>query len=301
MIGNFFNRMYNGNSNKSDYTKDDLPGNRWQLFFSMVKLNFGKLINVNLVFFIFLIPAVIWLSTNIQLIAGSIETGDQTLAWSYFAMTAYGMLPCYLVMTFGLIPMTYITRNMARDENVWIWSDFKKSIKENWKQGLVLSLLNGLFTILAIIGSRFYDIMYQDGGNMIYFIGSTAVKVIGAVWALMNFYMWPMLVTYELKIKDIVKNSFVLCLGRLPYTLFMALFTLLVPVILALSTNIWVYFVIFVLYVFLAFALNSMAINSVTNAIFDKHINSRIKGARINRGLRIEFDDDDDDEDEAGE
>ena len=58
---------------------------------------------------------------------------------------------------------------------------------------------------------------------------------------------------------------------------------------------------IFVLYVFLAFALNSMAINSVTNAIFDKHINSRIKGARINRGLRIEFDDDDDDEDEAGE
>ena len=44
----------------------------------------------------------------------------------------------------------YVTRNWARDEHAFIWSDFKDAVKENWKQGLVISLITGLMPLVAV-------------------------------------------------------------------------------------------------------------------------------------------------------
>ncbi len=297
MMGNFFNRMYYGKGNKGDYTKDDLPENRWQLFLNMVWLNFGKLVSTNLLFLVLCLPMIIWVGfMNLPIITEYLTQGDVAMARQYLQMTIYGMLPCFVIMGPGVAGMTYVTRNMSRDQNIWVWADFWGAVKENWKQALAISAMNGLFLILGYIAILFYG--ESMATNMLYIVPRTMMVVLLIYWCFMNFYIWPMMVTYELKIKALIKNAALLTVARLPQSIFMALFTLLLPVVLVFSSNIYVYIAIIIVYIAIGLSLNSMAINSVTNAIFDKYINLRIKGARVNQGLRVEYDDEYDDEDD---
>ncbi|MGI5898968.1 MAG: DUF624 domain-containing protein [Christensenellales bacterium] len=304
MMGNFFNRMYYGKGNKGDYTKDDLPDNRWQLFLSMVRLNFGKLVSTNLLFLVFCLPMIVWVGfMNLPIITEYMTQGDNAMAAQYLQMTIYGMLPCFVIMGPGIAGMTYVTRNMSRDQNIWVWADFWGAVKENWKQALAISALSGLFLILSYIAILFYGEAMAE--NMIYLLPRTMVMVLFIYWCAMNFYIWPMMVTYDLKIRALIKNAALIAVARLPQTIFMGLFTLLLPVLLIFSTSVYVYIAIIIIYILIGLSLNSMAINSVTNAVFDKYINLRIKGARVNQGLRVEYDDDndeyDDDDDEEAE
>jgi len=294
MMGNFFNRMYYGKGNR-DYTKDDLPDNRWQLFFAMLRLNFGKLVSLNLLFLLFFIPTYFWvIYLNMQPILDYLNQGNTELAQQLLVQTIYGMVPCFLILGPGIAGMTYITRNMAKDQNVWVWNDFWFAVKENWKQMLAVSLLNGVFLILAYIGVVFYN---QAAATSVFFmLPQMLVIVMFLLWCMMNLYIWPMMVTYELKLRALIKNSAMIAIGRLPQTLFMAILALIPVAVLLLSTSAYVYLAILALYILIGFSLTSMMVTSVTNGIFDKYINYRIKGARVNQGLRVEFEDKEDEE-----
>ena len=56
--------------------------------------------------------------------------------------------------------------------------------------------------------------------------------------------------------------------------------------------------ILFGYYMLIGFSLSRFVTASYTNAVFDRFINSRIEGAKVNQGLREE-DDDDEDEDEG--
>jgi len=294
MMGNFFNRMYYGKSGKEDYTRDDLPDNRWQLFLAMVRLNFSKLVGVNLMFVVFFLPLYIWVfSMNMPLmnpekIAELAASGVSVTIQDVFVQMIYGLPFCFIPLAFGITGMTYITRNMARDENVWVWQDFWYALKSNWKQTLALALLNGLAVILVYIASTFYGAMSAQ--SVIYMIPRVMIYALGILWLCMNFYTWPMIVTYELKLSAILRNAALLTIARLPQTVFMLLISLVLPALLLLGTNVYVYIATYAIFVLCGFAIWSMAINSITTAIFDRFINVRIKGARVNRGLSTAYD-----------
>ena len=56
-------------------------------------------------------------------------------------------------------------------------------------------------------------------------------------------------------------------------------------------------------YVIIGFSLSRFITASYTNAVFDKYINSRMEGVKVNRGLRDPEDEDDgeDEEESAAE
>lgn len=292
MMGNFFNRMYYG-KDKGDYTKDDLPDNRWALFFSMLKLNFGKLVGLNLLFLLFFLPMYFWIvQMNIPLMAQYMEAGqayDEVLL-----IMIWGMIPCFLILGPGVVGMTYVTRNMARDQNVWVWKDFFAAVKENWKQMLTVSLLNGVLLLLFYVAVRFYSQMAAS--SQFFYLPYTLMIVMGVLWAAMNLYIWPLMINYELKMKELIKNSALMVVGRLPQTLFMAIFTCLLPALLLVVGSVYYYIAVYLIYVLCGFAVTSMAINSITTAIFDRYINHRIKGAKINQGLRVAYDEETEEE-----
>ena len=60
--------------------------------------------------------------------------------------------------------MAYVTRNWARDEHAFIWSDFKDAVKENWKQALGISLITGLVPVIMLVCWQFYGGMAQSSG-----------------------------------------------------------------------------------------------------------------------------------------
>ena len=125
--------------------------------------------------------------------------------WSYVGM---GICILFLVITFGWqnVGAAYIVRNMVRGEPVFIWSDYFYAIKRNLKQGFLLGLLDA--AILFVLG---FDITYFWGrtGNFTLDFGFFVTIALIVIYFLMRFYIYLMLVTFDLSIYKILKNALI--------------------------------------------------------------------------------------------
>ena len=59
MFGRLMNSFYYGKSGKGDYRKEDLPKNRWQLFWEMLRIRLSGLCRINLMTCIAWIPTMV--------------------------------------------------------------------------------------------------------------------------------------------------------------------------------------------------------------------------------------------------
>lgn len=316
------NSYYYGKSGKGDYTPDDLPKNRWQLFMEMLRTRMSGLCRMNLMYFVAWLPAMIAISLwvvsfgvalnnsfpvdeagNIieEVAANGVQSFWQTMNDMNF-MTLLILIPCIAITGPFTAGLSYVTRNWARDEHAFPWADYKDAIKANWKQGLLVSTITGCVPFLVYICWRFYGDMAV--GNAVWVIPQMLILMLGILWALAVTYMYPMMVTYQMNFRTIIRNSFILAVGRLPGSVGIRLLhcvpTVLFTVIFLLTLQPWVLMLLFAYYLIFGFAFSRFITASFTNAVFDKYINSRIEGAQVNRGLSQE-DDDDDDNDEQEE
>lgn len=317
------NSYYYGKSGKGDYTPDDLPKNRWQLFLEMLRTRMSGLCRMNLMYFVAWLPAMIaialWVVSfgvalnnsfpvdeagNIieEVAANGVQSFWQTMNDMNF-MTLLILIPCIAITGPFTAGLSYVTRNWARDEHAFPWADYKDAIKANWKQGLLVSTITGCVPFLVYICWRFYGDMAV--GNAVWVIPQMLILMLGILWALAVTYMYPMMVTYQMNFRTIIRNSFILAVGRLPGSVGIRLLhcvpTVLFTVIFLLTLQPWVLLLLFAYYLVFGFAFSRFITASFTNAVFDKYINSRIEGAQVNRGLSQENDDDDDDDDEQEE
>lgn len=285
-----FSGMFSGKSNRPDFTPDMMPKNRFELFFEMLKLNLFNLLKVNLMYFVFWIPFWIWTWMNLNVLL-TYDSVEAFAADGYMMVYALGAALCVMITGPAKCALKYITRNYARDEHVWLWSDFIGAIKANWKQGLALSVLNGLFLFLFVYGLSFYNNMAAATGSYVYLFLQVLLVVLGVMFLLMNLYAWPMMVTYELKFTQILRNSLVLAIGRLPQSVLFGLITI-IPIVIA---GFWLPFLFW--YFIIGYALASFVNCSYTNAAFDRFFNTRIEGAEVGRGMQKKSEDDDEWED----
>ena len=324
MFGKFMNNYYYGKSGKGDYQKDDLPRTRWQLFWEMLRVRFAGLFRLNIVSVIAWLPAMyvlIQLMSNLFNIAGVAQTVemDPSAATPEQLELVQNLRPLYNSVIMRslllLVPaiaitgpfqagMAYVTRNWARDEHAFVWSDFKDALIGNWKQSLVISFITGLVPLIVYVGYQFYGDMGQQ--NMLFVVPQMLTAMLGLVWTLALVYFYPMLVTYKLNLRTLLRNAFLLSIGRLPQTAGARL-VMLVPTLLALAVSwfipaytIYALMVLAGYYLLIGNALARFVYASLSNAVFDKFINTRLEGVQINRGLAKEEDideDADDDED----
>lgn len=324
MFGKFMNNYYYGKSGKGDYQKDDLPRTRWQLFWEMLRVRFAGLFRLNIVSVIAWLPAMyvlIQLMSNLFNIAGVAQTVemDPSAATPEQLELVQNLRPLYNSVIMRslllLVPaiaitgpfqagMAYVTRNWARDEHAFVWSDFKDALIANWKQSLVISFITGLVPLIVYVGYQFYGDMGQQ--NMLFVVPQMLTAMLGLVWALALVYFYPMMVTYKLNLRTLLRNAFLLSIGRLPQTAGARL-VMLVPTLLALAVSwfipaytIYALMVLAGYYLLIGNALARFVYASLSNAVFDKFINTRLEGVQINRGLAKEEDideDADDDED----
>lgn len=317
------NSYYYGKSGKGDYTPDDLPKNRWQLFMEMLRTRMSGLCRMNLMYFVAWLPAMIaialWVVSfgvalnnsfpvdeagNIieEVAANGVQSFWQTMNDMNF-MTLLILIPCIAITGPFTAGLSYVTRNWARDEHAFPWADYKDAIKANWKQGLLVSTITGCVPFLVYICWRFYGDMAV--GNAVWVIPQMLILMLGILWALAVTYMYPMMVTYQMNFRTIIRNSFILAVGRLPGSVGIRLLhcvpMVLFTVIFLLTLQPWVLLLLFAYYLVFGFAFSRFITASFTNAVFDKYINSRIEGAQVNRGLSQENDDDDDDDEQEEE
>ena len=212
------------------------------------------------------------------------------------------LIPCLAITGPFTAGLSYITRNWARDEHAFIWTDFKDAVKANWKQSLVLSVITSILPIAAYVGWRFYGQMAQN--NMIMMVPQVLVVLVGLIWSISITYMHPLVVTYELKTKDVIRNGLLLGVARLPMSVGIRLLHC-VPALIG-GLLIWFWnpmigmMILFAYYALIGFSISRFITASYTNAVFDRFINPRIEGAKVDQGL-YKPEDDEDEEDEAVE
>ena len=214
------------------------------------------------------------------------------------------LFPCIAITGPFTAGLSYVTRNWARDEHAFIWTDFKDAVKANWKIPLLLSTITGALPALIYEGWITYGRMANQ--NTIMVIPQMLVVMVGAIWALCITYMHPLTVTYDLKVKGVLRNGLLLGIARLPFSVGIRLLHC-VPLLIGFIA-VWFFgldpllgiLLLCGYYMIIGFGLSRFITASYTNAVFDRFINPQIEGAKVNQGLR-EKEDFDDEEDDEGE
>ena len=287
---NMINNYYYGKQGKADYTIENMPQNRRQLFAEVLKVRWSALFGVNLLYMIIWIPAILWTGLNMTALVSNIETltGDQITG--LLATWLLIMVPCIAITGPFNAGVSYVLRNWARDEHSFVLSDFKDAVKDNWKQSLVISLIDGLMPFILFTGLRFYGGMMARSSFFVVPLG--LLLLVAIIWSLASTLAYPMLITYKLKIKDVIRNSILLSVAKLPYAVLIKLLTLVVPAagfgLALLIPSIQMHVLMIVILIYLAFlvAFNKLIVASYSNWLFETYLNPNIQGARTNIGLR---------------
>ena len=124
---------------------------------------------------------------------------------------------CIPIVTIGpaIGALTSVTIKMVKDEPVDWFYDFKEAFKKNWKQSFVLGILQSIVAI--VIGCAF--LYYFQLTGIAYYCMMFIISVISAIVFMSFIYLYPMTILVNLKIKDIVKNSYLLSIINIKYSI----------------------------------------------------------------------------------
>lgn len=118
------------------------------------------------------------------------------------------VLALLLIITWGWqnVGAAYVVRGLYRGEPVFVWSDFFYAIKRNLKQGFFMGLVDALIMIVLAVDFIFF---FTRGGtftlDFMYFV----IFALVLIYMVMRFYIYLMLITFDLKISKIIKNALI--------------------------------------------------------------------------------------------
>ena len=116
-------------------------------------------------------------------------------------------LTLLVFFTFGLVNLStyYVMRNIVKGEPSMFLSDVKYAIKRNWKQGMLLGILDLLFICIII-----YDLLiFRLSTGSFYSFLFGVMLIVAMLYSMMRYYMYIMLVTFDLSLWKILKNAFI--------------------------------------------------------------------------------------------
>ena len=129
---------------------------------------------------------------------------------------------------------------------------------------------------------------------MIFILPAALTLLIGVLWTLASMLAYPMLITYKLRNRDVIRNALLMTVAKLPFALLIKLSTLVVPalayglMVLLPNIQMQILAVVSLLYLTFLVAFNKLITVSYANWLCETYLNPRIEGARTNIGLRPE-------------
>ena len=235
-LPNIFDTQKEGKGVEKDEVKDPTFKN----FFKYYGRSITKLLNVNLMFTLLCLPVfslffAIAGFTNLSapaasgtlfgpirsaIISGNINPVTMSLFGAYGIQTDQSVrltvptliffgIAALVIFTWGYANtgMFYVIRNIQKGEPVFMFADFKQTIKQNKFQSLILGMID-----LAIIGLTFYDLQFfaiNSSVSSMYSVMFWICIFIGITYLIMRVYIYLMLVTFDLSIYKMFKNGLI--------------------------------------------------------------------------------------------
>ncbi|MGI6265383.1 MAG: DUF624 domain-containing protein, partial [Acutalibacteraceae bacterium] len=142
--------------------------------------------------------------------------------WNLIVANMLFVLTAVPVVTIGLadVGLTRITRSFSREKFAFIQEDFVESIRKNWKQGLIVGIINLLISVLLA-----WDIYYfYTGGDGIGNVLMLALTMlITLLFVFMRYYIPLLIITFKLSVRQIYKDAFLLALAGMKRNLLISL------------------------------------------------------------------------------
>lgn len=192
--------------------------------------------------------------------------------WKMLQVNLLYLVTSLPVVTLGLsnAGLTYITRNFTREKPVFLLTDYFDTIKKNWKQALPMGIVNTLLTLLIVFDIYFFYLT-KGAASLIMM---ALVAMFGIFFSFMKYYCYYLMVTFDLTLKQIYKNSFLLAFAGLFRNLLLFLLFGVLYVAAALLLYLWPHFgipvVVIALFIFPAF--RSLLIQFTVFPLIKKHM-----------------------------
>ena len=115
----------------------------------------------------------------------------------------------FLAITFGwqMTGATYVIRGLFRGDAVFVFSDYFYAIKRNLKQGFFVGLLD--FVCCAVLVMDFMYFYNLTGGSFGFDFMYFTIFALSLIYIIMRFYIYNLLITFDLKTLKILKNSLI--------------------------------------------------------------------------------------------
>ena len=129
--------------------------------------------------------------------------------------------------------LSYVTLKMVRGEDPYIWQNFWKSFRQNFKQGTLI----WVFSILVFIflGMDFYIINSQN--TTLFAVIRILLWCVCLVALSVFLYVFPIISHFVCSTTQALKNAVFMTFGHLPYTLVMLVITGLILYLCACSVK----------------------------------------------------------------
>lgn len=179
------------------------------IFFGIIGRKFWKFVTLNLTYAFVGLPTWCFMAicaTSFLMFHVNNENYNQLLPYLLV------LIPFItLVSSPATMGVTYVLRNFAREEHAWVPGDVFDKASKNYKQGIVIGLINSVVAFLLLYSYFYYAKASGGIGFMNYLI-----LLLGLLFLMMRNYIYPLAVTYRLSIGNIYRYAMVFVLMKLP-------------------------------------------------------------------------------------
>lgn len=129
---------------------------------------------------------------------------DSVATVTTYVLIGIGALTLF---TFGIVNVgtTYVLRNMIKGDPVFVWSDFWYAVRRNLKQALIY----GIFDLILIVLIPYNIVFYSQRTGFVNGLFFWLCIVVGFIYLMMRCYIYIQMLTFDLSIKKILKNSLI--------------------------------------------------------------------------------------------
>ena len=188
----------------------------------------------------------------------------------FFVVSMVGsLLICIGPFQTGFAPVYKDIRNCT---SVSLFGSFKVGLKENWKKALVSMFIGIILSAVIILAVSFYLNMKTDVGIII----GTVFCVVFIAFVLVQNFAYNLMVTTDLKLGKIYKNSLLFLLIRFGHCLGLgiavALFYIIIPFILLMSASYMTLGIFIFLYSFVVISWVQYGLAYYTGRLVDRYV-----------------------------
>ncbi len=192
------------------------------LFFELLGRKIGKFVQINMLYFIASLPMIavsFLLGSFFARYVGNIIGVD--LSQNLLILTMASMFFCVCFVVFiGSGPASAALANFnrcaIREEHTYVAADFCEVYRKNFKQSMIVSVLNPLVASGLIFSVIFYGVQYMMTGGFFWLAAMSITSIVLAVFVGACFYIYQLMITFENTVFELYKNAVILSLMSLP-------------------------------------------------------------------------------------